>query len=242
MTVSLLSFGGYYGYPSDTMLYFILVIPAVILSIAAQISVKRSYKKFSEIYSRSGYSGAQAAAAVLKYYGIFNVRIEQCSGQLSDHYDPRDNVIRLSEGVFTSTSVAAIGIACHEAGHAAQYADSYLPIKIRNVILPVCKIGSYAGVPLAMLGLLVSFDPLVDIGLLLYATIMIFQLATLPVELNASKRALDVIDETGLLRNEDEYKGAKKVLMCAAMTYVAALAVSLGNLLRILIMFSRRRR
>lgn len=230
------------GYAGGTLLYLVFVIPALILSVAAQAAVKRAYAKYSQIYSKTGYSGAQAAYAVLRYYGINDVRVEQCSGKLSDHYDPKSNVIRLSEGVYSSTSVAAIGIACHEAGHAAQHANSYLPIKVRNVILPVCRIGSYAGIPLAMLGLALSFEPLVSAGLLLYSFIMIFQLATLPVELNASRRALDVIEKTGLIRNADEYAGAKKVLRCAALTYVAALAVSLGNLLRFIIIFSRRSR
>lgn len=229
-------------YLNSTMLYIILLIPALALSVGAQIAVKRAYSKLSDVYSKSGYSGAQAAYAVLRYYGINDVRIEQCSGNLSDHYDPRSNVIRLSEGVYSSTSIAAIGIACHEAGHAAQYAESYLPIKMRNVILPVCRIGSYAGLPLAFLGFFLSFEPLVSIGLLLYSFIMLFQLATLPVEFNASRRAIAVIEETGLLRNEDELAGAKKVLRCAAMTYVASLAVSLANLLRFILIFTRRRR
>ena len=232
----------FYGNSESLYLYIILVIPALILSLAAQFAVKRAYAKMSDVYSKSGYSGAGAAAVVLSYYGIMNVRIEQVSGKLTDHYDPTDNVIRLSEGVYSSTSIAAIGIACHEAGHAAQHAQSYAPIRIRNAILPVCRIGSYAGIPLAIVGAMLSFEPLITIGLALYAFIMLFQLATLPVELNASRRALRVIEETGLLRNEEEYKGAKKVLTCAAMTYIAALAVSVANLLRLLIMFSGKRR
>ncbi len=222
--------------------YFYLILPALVISVAAQIAVKNAYKKMSEVYSKSGYSGAQAALAVLKYYGISGVRVEQCSGKLSDHYDPKNNVIRLSEGVFSSTSIAAIGIACHEAGHAAQHAQGYLPIKIRNSILPVCQIGSYAGIPLAMLGFILSFEALVFIGLLLYSFIMIFQLVTLPVELNASKRAIAVIEETGLLKNEDELNGARKVLKCAALTYVAALITTLMNLLRFIMIFTRKRR
>lgn len=222
--------------------YFYLILPALILSLAAQFAVKNAYKKMSQVYSKSGYSGAQAALAVLKYYGVTDVRIEQCSGKLSDHYDPRKKVIRLSEGVFSSTSLAAIGIACHEAGHAAQHAEGYLPIKIRNSILPVCQIGSYAGIPLALLGYFISFEPLIFAGLLLYSFIMLFQLATLPVELNASKRAVSVIEQTGLLKNEDELSGAKKVLKCAALTYVAALVSSLMNLLRFVLIFTRRRR
>ena len=221
--------------------YIYLIIPAMLIALAAQIAVKNAYKKMSSVYSKSGYSGAQAAAAVLRYYGITDVRIEQCSGRLSDHYDPRHNVIRLSEGVYSSTSIAAIGIACHEAGHAAQYASRYVPVKLRNMVLPVCKIGSYAGIPLAFFGMLISFEPLIFFGLLLYSFIMIFQLVTLPVELNASSRAISVIEETGLLRDENELKGAKKVLRCAAFTYVAALVTSLANLLRFVLIFTRRK-
>jgi len=235
-------YGSGYGSYNGMYLYLILVLPAFILSLIAQFRVKKAYSSMSQVYSRSGYSGASAAGAVLRNYGITDVRIEQVSGTLTDHYDPSSNVIRLSEGVYSSTSIAAIGIACHEAGHAAQHAKGYVPIKIRNAILPVCKIGSYAGIPLAILGFMLSFEPLVAIGLLLYSFIMLFQLATLPVELDASKRALDVITESGLLASDDEYKGAKKVLTCAAMTYVAALAVSLANLLRFLLMFSGRRK
>ena len=229
------------GYNS-LWLYLILVVPAMVLSVVAQIWVKSSFNKMSSLYSKSGYSGAYAAAQVLRFYGITDVRVEQCSGSLTDHYDPKDNVIRLSENVYSSTSVAAIGVACHEAGHAAQYASSYLPIKVRNVILPLTKIGSYAGIPLAMLGLVVGFDSLVSVGLLLYSCIMLFQLATLPIELNASRRALQVIDSLNMLTRDEEYRGAKRVLTAAAMTYVAALAVSLGNLIRLLILFSGRRR
>lgn len=221
--------------------YFYLILPAFLIAIAAQIAVKSAYKKMARVYSKSGYSGSQAALAVLRYYGITDVRVEQCSGKLSDHYDPKNKVIRLSEGVFASTSIAAIGIACHEAGHAAQHASAYLPIKIRNSILPVCQIGSYAGLPLAILGMVLSFEPLIFVGLLLYSFIMLFQLVTLPVELNASSRALSVIQDTGLLRDEAELSGAKKVLRAAAFTYVAALITALANLLRFVMIFTRRR-
>lgn len=242
MILNFLSDSFYYGSSLyyDTS-YFYLILPAFLIALIAQIAVKNAYKKMSQVYSKSGYSGAQAALAVLRYYGITDVRVEQCSGKLSDHYDPKKKVIRLSEGVFSSTSVAAIGIACHEAGHAAQHASAYLPIKIRNSILPVCQIGSYAGIPLAFVGMLLSFEPLIFIGLLLYSFIMIFQLATLPVELNASSRALAVIQETGLLRDENELSGAKKVLRAAAFTYVAALITALANLLRFVMIFARRK-
>lgn len=235
------TYGFWYGSDS-TLLYIMLVVPAFILSIIAQLAVKRAFSSYSGVYSKSGYSGAQAAEAVLRHYNITNVRIEMCSGKLTDHYDPRTNVIRLSESVYSSTSIAAIGVACHEAGHAAQYAQNYVPIKIRNAIIPVCNIGSYAGIPLAMLGLILSFQPLVTVGLMLYSFIMIFQLATLPVEFNASRRAVKVMEETGLLRDSSELAGAKKVLTAAASTYVAALAVSLANLLRFIIMFTNNRR
>lgn len=228
--------GFYYNFS-----YIYLLLPAMLIAVIAQIAVKRAYSQMSSVYSKSGYSGAQAALAVLRYYGINDVRVEQCSGKLSDHYDPKNKVIRLSEGVFSSTSIAAIGIACHEAGHAAQHATAYVPIKIRNSILPVCQIGSYAGIPLAFLGMLLSFEPLIFGGLLLYSFIMLFQLVTLPVEFNASTRAIAVIEETGLLRDESELKGAKKVLRCAAMTYVASLITSLANLLRFILIFTRRR-
>ena len=229
-------------YSSESfMLYIVLVLPAFIFSIIAQIMVKSAFSSQSKIYSRSGYSGAQAAQEVLRYYGINNVQINMCSGSLTDHFDPRTSTISLSESVYNSTSVAAIGVACHEAGHAAQYAQNYIPIKIRNSIIPVCKIGSYAGIPLAILGYFLSFEPLVLVGLGLYSFIMIFQLATLPVEFNASRRAIKVIEETRLLPNNEELNGARRVLTAAAMTYVAALAVALGNLLRFIIMFTNRR-
>ena len=185
--------------------------------------------------------GAAAAAAVLRHYGIYDVKIEQTHGKLTDHYDPRSNVIRLSDGVYNSTSVAAVGIAAHEAGHAAQHAQNYTPIRVRNSILPVCRIGSFIGIPLALFGYYLAFEPLILIGLALYSAIAIFQLATLPVELNASNRAIAVINETGLL-GEDESKSATKVLRAAAMTYVASLAVTLANLLRFVMIFLGGRR
>ncbi len=221
--------------------YLFLVIPAFILSIIAQIAVKSTYRKMSKVMNSRGLTGAAAAAAVLRYYGIADVRIEQVNGTLSDHYDPRKKVIRLSDGVYGNASIAAVGIACHEAGHAAQHAQNYSPIAIRNAILPVCKIGSYAGIPLAFVGYYLSFEPLILIGLALYSAIAIFQLVTLPVEFNASTRALAVIDEVGLLGDEERSK-ASKVLTAAAMTYVASLAVTLANLVRFVALFSGKRR
>jgi len=226
----------YYGVD---MYYLLLVVPAFLLALWAQFKVKGTYKKMSAVMNSRKITGSQAAARVLYNYGVTNVRIERINGQLTDHYDPRTNVISLSDGVYDSMSVAAVGIACHEAGHAVQHAQNYAPIKVRNAIIPVCNIGSTIGLPLAVIGLFMNFGILFYIGLILYALVALFQLVTLPVEFNASRRALYVIDETGLLQ-DDEYKGAKKVLTAAALTYVAALAVSLANLLRLLMIRNRR--
>lgn len=224
-------------YFSSTWLYIVLVVPAFLLSLWAQMRVNSTYKKMARVRNTSGYTGAQAAAAVLRHYGIMNVAIEVTSGKLSDHYDPKANVIRLSKEVYYGDSIASVGIACHEAGHAAQHAEGYVPIKIRNAIIPACNIGSYLGIPLAFVGYFLGFEPLILFGLGLYSLIAVFQLVTLPVEFNASFRAIRVIDETGLLRGDEEVRGAKRVLKAAAMTYVAALAVTLANLLRFVILF-----
>ena len=226
----------------STWLYIVLVVPAFILSLIAQAKVKSTYSKMAKVKNTSGYTGAQAAAAVLRHYGIMNVRIEETSGKLSDHFDPRTNVIRLSREVYYGTSIAAVGIACHEAGHAAQHAEGYMPIKVRNAIIPVCNIGSYLGLPIAFFGYFLGFEPLILAGLALYSLIALFQLITLPVEFNASARAMELIDSNGLLRSDEEIRGAKKVLSAAAMTYVAALAVTLANLLRFALLFLGRGR
>lgn len=225
-------------YYSD-IYFFILVIPAMLLSLIAQVQVKSAYARYSKRQSARGITGIQAAQSVLSYYGISDVRIEAVAGNLSDHYDPRDNTIRLSQGVFGSTSLAAIGIACHEAGHAAQHAEKYVPITVRNKILPVCNIGSTLGLPLAFIGYFLAFEPLITIGLILYAFIAVFQIVTLPVEFNASRRAIKVIEETRLLE-DDEVRGAKSVLTAAAMTYVAALIVAIANILRFVLRFRGR--
>lgn len=227
-----------YGFFIDYY-YIILVIPAMLISLWAQFKVKSTYKKYSGVRNARGITGAYAAQAVLTHYGIRDVRIEPVSGNLTDHYDPKSKVIRLSEGVYNATSIAAIGIACHEAGHAAQHANNYLPIKIRNTLVPVCNIGSRLGVPLALFGYVLGFEPLIAFGLMLYAAITVFQLVTLPVEFNASRRAIKVIDETNLLY-DDEMSGAKKVLKSAAMTYVASMLVALASLLRLILRFNRR--
>ncbi|MCR5484552.1 MAG: zinc metallopeptidase [Clostridiales bacterium] len=225
---------GGYGFYGVDYYYILLVVPAFLLALWAQINVKSTYRKMSSVMNERGLTGEKAAARVLYHYGIKDVRIEMVGGELTDHYDPRSNVIRLSPDVYNGASVAAVGIACHEAGHAAQHAQNYAPIKIRNAILPACNIGSTIGLPLAVFGLIINFTILFYIGIALYSLVALFQLVTLPVELNASKRALDVIDETGMLQGDD-YKKAKKVLKAAALTYIAALAVSLANLLRLLL-------
>ena len=232
---------GYFSYYYlSNYYYIILVLPMVIFSMIASARVNSSFKKYSKVMSGRRITGAQAAFEVLRHYGITNVQIERVSGNLTDHYDPRSNVIRLSDNVYSSTSVAAIGVACHEAGHAAQYAQSYAPIKIRNKILPLANIGSKAGIPLAFLGYFLNFEPLALAGVVFFAFAVVFQLVTLPVEFNASKRALNVISDVDIL-SEQEKKGAKNVLSAAAMTYVASLAVSIASLLRLILTINRRR-
>jgi len=219
--------------------YIILVLPAVLLSLIAQIAVKSTYSRMSRVQNRSGLTGAAAAARVLSYYGITNVRIEPINGNLTDHYDPRDNVIRLSQKVFSGSSIASVGIACHEAGHAAQHAEGYAPIKVRNAILPIANIGSSAGIWLAVIGYILGYSFLTTFGIVLFSAVVVFQLVTLPIEFNASTRAMKVINETGMLA-EEEQRGARKVLTAAAMTYVAALLVSIMSLLRLILRYNSK--
>lgn len=229
---------GYYF--ASNYYYFILVLPMVVFSFIASAKVNSAFNKYSKIASMRGITGAQAANEILRFYGINNVAIEHVSGKLTDHYDPKANVIRLSDKVYNSTSVAAIGVACHEAGHAAQYAEGYFPVKLRSVIYPACSIGSKLGFPLAIAGLIFSFDFLVTLGIAFFGLAVFFQILTLPVEFNASRRAVSVLDGTGILGTE-ELRGVKKVLTAAALTYVASLAVSLANLLRLVLLTNRRR-
>lgn len=217
--------------------YLIFAAPVLILSLIAQAKVNGAYKKYSQIQNSRRITGAMAAQFILDHYGITDVRIESCAGKLTDHYSPNEKVIRLSQGVFSGTSVAAVGIACHEAGHAAQHAENYLPNAIRTALVPVTNIGSKFGLLIAFAGYFLAYFSMgefaqfiIIFGLALYGLVAVFQLVTLPVEFNASKRALDVIEQRGLLAGE-EYNGAKKVLSAAAMTYVAALATAIVNLL-----------
>lgn len=223
-------------------LYLILVLPAVIFSLWASIRVNTTFKKYSKIRSMRGITGAEAARRVLDANGLQHIRIEQIPGNLTDHYDPRSDVIRLSESVYGNTSVAAIGVACHEAGHAVQHAENYVPVKIRAAIIPVTNIGSRLAIPLIILGILLNvlapeFLVIAYIGVACYGLCTLFQLVTLPTEFDASRRALRCIESYGILGSE-EIGGARRVLTAAAMTYVAALAVSLMQLLRLFLMVS----
>ena len=226
----------YYGFD---LYYLYLIVPAILLSLFAQIKVKSTFSKYSNAFC--GMNGAQAAESVLRANGVFGVKIERVSGSLTDHYDPRTNIIRLSDTVFDSNTDAAVGVAAHEAGHAVQYAKQYGPIKIRAAILPVCNIGSRLALPLILIGMIASFSFLINLGIIFFATAFVFQLVTLPVEFNASRRALSAIKEHHLLTKEEDYKGAKSVLTAAAMTYVAAFLVSLMQLVRFIAISNRRR-
>ncbi len=225
--------------------YLVLVLPCLIFSMWASSSVNSTFKKYSTQYSIRRLTGAQAAQRVLSMNGVHNVRIERVSGNLTDHYDPTTNVIRLSDSVHDNFSTAAIGVACHEAGHAVQYAQHYAPIKLRAKIIPITNIGSQLAMPLIMLGLVLGFlgnlsYTFIYLGIACFGLSLVFQLVTLPVEFNASRRAMAAIEQGGLL-TEDEQRGAKKTLSAAAMTYVAATAVALSQLLRLLVLFGRRR-
>lgn len=226
----------------DIFLYYItgfIMIPVIIFAFICQLKVQSNYKKYGRIRNARNMTGAQAAYELLQLNGITDVRIKRISGNLTDHYNPKTKEICLSEGVFNSNSIAAVGIACHEAGHACQHAQGYFPLKIRNFIIPVTRFGSNLGIPLALIGIIFSWQPLIYIGIILYAAVAVFQLITLPVEFNASKRALQTIRTNSFLVGA-EYNGARKVLTAAALTYVAALASSLATLLRLLLVAGRR--
>lgn len=219
----------------------IILIPAIIFSIVAQIMVKSAFSKYSKVRNSRGLTGADAAREILDRNGLTNVRIEHISGSLTDHYDPNANVIRLSDDVYGSATVAAVGVAAHEAGHAVQYAEGYYPIKIRNAIIPVTRFGSSLSTPLVILGLVLSLDFLITAGILLFCAVVLFQAITLPVEFNASGRALKTLRSSHFLE-DDEMKGARSVLTAAAMTYVAAMLSALLSLVRLLVISGRRRR
>ena len=233
----------YYGYGDflANNIYVILLIPVLLLSVWAQAQVSGSFRRYSRVANRRHLTGAQAAEAVLRSHGIYDVPVRSCRGNLTDHYDPRYNTIYLSENVYAASTVAAVGVACHEAGHAVQYAVGYGPIKVRSAIIPVTQFGSRFSFVLLLIGLLLYSQPLFLVGILLFSLTTVFQLVTLPVEFNASHRALETIEGQGLLDGE-ELDGAKKVLRAAAMTYVAALLMSALQLLRYVLIFLGRDR
>ena len=236
-------YGYYYGIDWT---YLALVLPCMIFAMIASSNVNSTFKKYSVQHSQRRITGAEAARRVLAHNGVSGVRIERVSGNLTDHYDPRGNVIRLSDSVYDSTSTAAIGVAAHEAGHAVQYAKEYTPIKLRAAIIPLTNFGSKLAMPLILAGLLLTAfggfsNILVDLGIAAFGLSFVFQMITLPVEFNASRRAIRAIEEAQLLTAEEQ-KGAEKTLKAAAMTYVAAMAVALAQLLRLIMIFGNRRR
>ena len=228
----------YYGFD---IYYLILILPAFLFGLWAQNQVTHNFNKYSKIGNMRGMTGAEAAEYILRQNGIYDVEIRRISGNLTDNFNPKNKTINLSDGVYASTSIAAVGVAAHEAGHAVQHAVNYKPIRIREMIIPVTQIGSWLYLPIIMLGFIFSAQYLIDIGILLFATLAVFQLVTLPVEFNASDRAIRTLVGSGILYGE-EISGAKKVLRAAALTYVAALVSSLAQLLRLILLFGGRRR
>lgn len=232
--------GFFYGFDWT---YLVFIVPCIIITMICQVKVQSTFSKYSKIRNSRNITGAQAAEYVLRRNGVTGVRIEHVSGSMTDHFDPRTNVIRLSDTVYNSNSVAAVGVACHEAGHAVQHAEGYLPNKIRGFILPMAKIGSQLSWILILLGLIFTAKVgfvLLYIGIVLFSLSVLFTIATLPVEFNASKKALECIRESDLLYG-DEYTGAKRTLQAAAMTYVASALTAIMQLLRLIIIARGRR-
>ncbi len=219
--------------------YIVLIVPAMLLSLYAQFKVKSTYAKYAKVMSRRGMTANDAVAFILRNNGITDVSVQPIAGELTDHYSPNEKIIRLSQGVYGKTTVAALGIAAHEAGHTVQHYSNYGPIQFRNALVPVANLGSTLSMPLILIGFVFNFSLLVNLGIIFFSAATLFQLVTLPVELNASSRAMKALESSGAL-NDDELKMTKKVLSAAALTYVAALAVSFAQLLR-LILISRRR-
>ena len=237
-------FGLFWG---DTTI--LVLIPAMIFAFWAQMRVNSTFKKYAKVPSRRGLTGAEAARRVLDANGLRHVTVERVHGNLTDHFDPKAGVIRLSDATYASTSVAAIGVAAHEAGHAVQHAEGYVPIKVRAAIIPLTRFGSFLAMPLFLIGLLMGSGSYLGYGIgtifmvtgiLFFSFSTLFQLVTLPTEFNASARAMKALEDGGLLA-DDELPGAKATLSAAAMTYVAALASSLASLLRLILIFNRRR-
>lgn len=229
-----------YGYHFDYT--YLLVLIGAVLCMAASMMVRSTYQKYARVKSLSGLTGAEAAMKILNYSGVTDVRVEHVSGELTDHFDPKMRVIRLSDATYNSTSVAAIGVAAHECGHVLQHQDGYMPIKLRTALVPAANLGSRLGIPLIFLGILLSWNQmLIQIGIWTFALAVLFQLVTLPVEFNASGRALAAVQQFGIL-SETETGSCKKVLTAAAMTYVAAAASSVMQLLRLVLLFGNNKR
>ncbi len=227
----------WFYYFDPTML---IVLPALIFTFWAQINVNSTFEKYRKVQTKSNTTGYDAARRILDANNLQHVSIEKTIGTLTDHYDPRANVIRLSEGVYSSTSAAAVGVAAHEAGHAVQHAKGYLPIKVRQAIIPVTRIGSSLAMPLFIIGLFLALEPLLYAGIAFFSLAVLFQLVTLPVEFNASRRAMEALESGGRM-DRQELTVSRKVLTAAALTYVAALASSLLSLLRLIVIANRRR-
>ncbi|MDR0326646.1 MAG: zinc metallopeptidase [Oscillospiraceae bacterium] len=221
--------------------YVTLVVPAVLFALICQWRVSSTFKKYSKVQTRRGITGEQAAKKVCSYGDTRHTLVKQVQGHLTDHFNPKTNEIGLSESVYSQSTVAAVGVAAHEAGHASQFAQDYGPMRLRHILLPVTNVASMLAVPLVLIGFWMEFLMLVNVGILFFGVAFFFQVVTLPVEFNASRRALRVLESGGML-DEDELRGAKKVLTAAAMTYVAAMAVSLAQLLRFMMIARGRRR
>lgn len=221
--------------------YVVLVLPAIILALVVQIKMSATYSKYSKVYSRSGVTAEEAARRILNANGLYDVTIERVSGNLTDHYDPRTNTVRLSDSVYGSNSLAAVGVAAHEVGHAIQHARDYFPMKVRSAIIPATNFGAGISPLILIIGVIFMYDPLIIAGIALYSLTAVFQLVTLPVEFNASRRALETLDNYGILER-DELPQVRKVLGAAAMTYVASLLVSLMYILRLVMIFGGGRR
>lgn len=218
---------------------YILLIPAILLAMYAQLKVQSTFSKYSSVRNRYGYRAFEVARRLLNEAGLYDVSIEMIPGSLTDHYDPRSRVLRLSQTVYGSDSIAAIGVAAHETGHAIQHASGYIPLKVRNAIVPVANIGTSVSWPLLIVGFIFGSTQLIDIGIILFSGVVLFQIVTLPVEINASNRAIKLLESDGLFMRDELYP-ARQVLNAAALTYVAAAFTSIMNLIRLLILRDRR--
>lgn len=229
-----------YFFPMD-IYYFILVVPAFLFALYAQFKVKSTFYRYKQVANSRGLTGAQISREILDSNGLYDVRVEPVPGELTDHYDPRTKVVRLSQVVYSSNSVAAIGVAAHETGHAIQHKENYAPLGLRSSLVPVANIGSTLGPYMAIFGIMFGWGPIINLGLILFAAAVAFYLITLPVEFNASSRAVVTLEREHFLTGS-ELESAKKVLRAAAMTYVASATVAMANLLRLILLANGRRR